>query len=70
MYTAFRHFDRDGNGFISPDDMKSVLGRESNLDEYFVGVSKKGEFRIDFNEFCEMMAASTPALGSQPKIWS
>jgi len=63
LYMAFKMFDKDGNGTISADELKAVLGN----DESYAGKDQKfwndlikeadlnGDGEIDYNEFITMM---------------
>lgn len=56
--------DLDKSGKISKEELKSVLGQESDYknmteaywDSMIKEADKNGDGEIDYNEFCEMMA--------------
>jgi calcium-dependent protein kinase len=57
---AFSMFDKDGSGFISADEVKSVLGVGKNVDEKLwldivKEVDANGDGEISFSEFKIMM---------------
>lgn len=60
---AFKMLDLDGNGKISKDELKTVLGsdetyqgkEDSFWDEMIAEVDKNGDGEIDYHEFIEMM---------------
>lgn len=60
LEAAFRLFDKDGNGFISPSEIKEVLGKDSFLPEsYWVSIVREadenGDEQISFEEFRNVM---------------
>lgn len=60
LEAAFRAFDLDGNGTISADELKGVLGRHHSYNEdmwqdIINEVDLNGDGVIDFREFTEMM---------------
>merc|ERR1712176_928745 len=62
-WSAFRVFDRNGDGKISPDELKQVLGDGDVNDvvgaetvaELMKNVDTSGDGMIDFQEFMQMM---------------
>jgi calmodulin len=58
LRAAFQVFDRDGNGFISRDELQAamhMLGEplsDSHLDQLMRETDLDHDGRIDFNEFC------------------
>jgi len=62
-WAAFRVFDRNGDGRISPDELKLVLNDDGvmdvagaqNIAEILTQVDKNGDGVIDFSEFMTMM---------------
>lgn len=63
LWTAFRMFDKDGNGKISAAELKEVLGKDQkNSDmKYYDNLIKEADFNgdgeIDYNEFIKMMSS-------------
>jgi calcium-dependent protein kinase len=62
LETAFKAFDKDGNGQISPDEIKVILGygQAGGLDKKTVEkiieqVDENGDGEISFEEFASMM---------------
>jgi calcium-dependent protein kinase len=60
LEAAFKVFDIDGNGTISADELKTILGRQKVYDdEMWAGiireVDQNGDGVIDMREFCDMM---------------
>jgi len=64
---AFQTFDRNGDGSISPDELKAVLGNKGDtgktgtmdaaIESILLEVDKSGDGVIDFDEFMDMMRA-------------
>jgi len=63
---AFQQFDRNGDGSITPDELKEVLGNKNDngktgtdaaIDSILLEVDKSGDGVIDFDEFMAMMCA-------------
>jgi len=62
-WSAFRLFDKNGDGKISPDELRSVLDDDSVQDmagakaiaELMKEIDANGDGHIDFQEFMEMM---------------
>ena len=59
---AFKVFDRNGDGGITFEELRTILGKECNVsftDEYWKQlvelVDKNGDSEINFEEFIEMM---------------
>merc|ERR1712226_487128 len=65
-WTAFRVFDRNGDGKISPEELKTVLGDEEvvgtigkeTVEQMMANIDKNGDGVIDFDEFMQMMQAN------------
>jgi calcium-dependent protein kinase len=63
LYLAFKMFDQDGNGKISPQELKEVLGSQDIYqgkdnkfwDELIKEADLDGDGEIDYNEFIIMM---------------
>ena len=57
---AFRMFDKDGSGSLSPEEIKDVLCFDSSVDPSLVDkliaeVDENGDGEVQFDEFCKMM---------------
>eukprot|EP00358_Blepharisma_japonicum_P004666 CAMPEP_0202947822 /NCGR_PEP_ID=MMETSP1395-20130829/12324_1 /ASSEMBLY_ACC=CAM_ASM_000871 /TAXON_ID=5961 /ORGANISM="Blepharisma japonicum, Strain Stock R1072" /LENGTH=412 /DNA_ID=CAMNT_0049649377 /DNA_START=164 /DNA_END=1402 /DNA_ORIENTATION=- len=64
LEAAFKAFDLDGNGSISADELKTILGRNQNCNDsvwqsIVSEVDQNGDGVIDFGEFTEMMLKHT-----------
>ena len=62
LQAAFKMFDKDGSGVISPDEIKEVLSfggsnalNKSQIDAIVKQVDENGDGEISFEEFCDMM---------------
>jgi calcium-dependent protein kinase len=57
LVKAFEHFDEDGNGKISREELtKALKGLQmTNIDEILKEVDQNGDGEIDYKEFCTMM---------------
>jgi calcium-dependent protein kinase len=60
LEAAFKMFDKDGSGLITPDEIKEVLGKGGNLPEEALNeiikqVDDNGDGEISFEEFAQMM---------------
>jgi len=63
IYQAFKMFDKDGNGRITPEEIKAVLGNDDNFKDIEPGywedlikeVDLNGDGVIDYNEFITLM---------------
>lgn len=60
LEAAFRLFDKNGDGFISPEEIKSVLGKRSKKDDnYWLEIVKEvdlnGDGEISLEEFKSLM---------------
>ncbi|MCL4162107.1 UNVERIFIED_CONTAM: hypothetical protein GTU68_042331 [Idotea baltica] len=64
LHNAFKMFDLDGNGKISKNELKQVLGKDDGYknydDNYWDNMIKEvdinGDGEIDYSEFLEMMS--------------
>merc|ERR1711974_61200 len=67
LRAAFKVFDKDGNGFISPQELRQVminLGEklsEEEIDSMIREADSNGDGQVDFEEFSRMMASKTGA---------
>ena len=65
LHSAFALLDLDGNGRISKDELKTVLGKDQDMskkdDSYWENmikeVDKNGDGEIDYSEFIDMMSS-------------
>lgn len=61
LIQAFRVFDRDGNGFIIPDELKNVMASvggklsDGEVTEMIREADIDGDFQINYEEFVAMM---------------
>ena len=61
MKQAFALFDLDGNGFITNDELGTVLRKmgqeptEEEIVQMINEIDEDGDRTIDFDEFCELM---------------
>lgn len=60
LRSAFEAFDKDGNGQISPAEVRMLLGGGAGIDDKQVEkiiaqVDRDGDGEVSFEEFCEMM---------------
>lgn len=60
LKSAFRMFDNDGSGFISPNELKRVLEGDSNTDEqiwedFIRIIDQNGDGEIDMQEFQDII---------------
>jgi len=62
LKAAFKLFDTDGSGTISPDEIRKVLGISSSdvyLSKLIAEIDENGDGEIQFDEFCNMMRRLT-----------
>ena len=62
LKAAFRLFDKDNSGTISPDEIRKALGIDSSdkhLNSLIAEVDENGDGEIQFDEFCNMMRKLT-----------
>ena len=63
LTAAFRLFDKDGSGTISPAEIKEVLGLGENdnemIDKLIAEIDENNDGEIQFEEFCAMMKQLT-----------
>ncbi|WAR18956.1 CALM-like protein [Mya arenaria] len=61
---AFRAFDKDSNGFISPAELRHVMTNlgemltEEEVDEMIRAADMDGDGQVNFEEFVKMMTSS------------
>ncbi|CAA7054316.1 unnamed protein product [Microthlaspi erraticum] len=60
VHKAFQHFDKDGNGYITKDELERVMMEhgvrgEPNAKEMISEADKDNDGRLDHEEFCTMM---------------
>lgn len=59
LFAAFSYFDKDGSGYITPDELQKAceeFGMEDvHLEEMIQEVDQDNDGRIDYNEFVAMM---------------
>jgi len=79
LSTAFNFFDKDKNGSIDKEELKSVmisLGRSPNakeLDDVMAEADTDGNGTIDFEEFRSIwggLGGKKEASGAQPNFWT
>lgn len=70
LETAFRAFDQDGNGQISPEEVKTILGAgqqggldQKSVEKIIAQVDADGDGQVSFAEFKEMMLQNLVPLG-------
>ncbi|KAI3673807.1 hypothetical protein L6452_39937 [Arctium lappa] len=66
LYKAFQHFDTDGSGFITRDELESAMkkygmGDEATIKEIISEVDTDNDGKINYEEFCTMMRSGTQA---------
>ncbi|KVH99148.1 Calcium-binding EF-hand [Cynara cardunculus var. scolymus] len=66
LYKAFQHFDADGSGFITRDELESAMkkygmGDEATIKEIISEVDTDNDGKINYEEFCTMMRSGTQA---------
>ena len=55
LIAAFKEFDKDGNGFITPDELRSVMKSmgeklsDSELTEMIMKADKSGDGQVDYD---------------------
>ncbi|XP_020266505.1 calcium-dependent protein kinase 17-like, partial [Asparagus officinalis] len=67
LFAAFSYFDRDGSGYITPDELQLAceeFGIENvRLGEMIKEADQDNDGRIDYNEFVAMMQKENVGLG-------
>ncbi|KAM6543647.1 hypothetical protein CsatB_008094 [Cannabis sativa] len=64
LYKAFQFFDKDGNGYITREELKQAMtqydmGDEATIDEILDDVDTNKDGKITFEEFADMMRKGT-----------
>lgn len=62
LRASFKTFDKDGNGTISADEVKAVLGTQLSdeaVDNIIKQVDENDDGEIQFEEFCNLMRSMT-----------
>ncbi|KAL2555647.1 calcium-dependent protein kinase 1-like [Forsythia ovata] len=72
LFAAFSYFDKDGSGYITPDELQEACEEfgieESRIEEMIRDVDQDNDGRIDYNEFVAMMQKGNPIIGDQLEI--
>ncbi|CAL1372655.1 unnamed protein product [Linum trigynum] len=60
LYKAFQHFDKDGSGYITRDELEGAMleygiGDEGSIKEIIAEVDTDNDGKINYEEFCVMM---------------
>ncbi|PKI76590.1 hypothetical protein CRG98_003049 [Punica granatum] len=59
LFAAFSYFDKDGSGYITPDELQQACEEfgieDARLEEMIQEVDQDNDGRIDYNEFVAMM---------------
>uniref|UniRef100_A0A2P2JVH8 EF-hand domain-containing protein n=1 Tax=Rhizophora mucronata TaxID=61149 RepID=A0A2P2JVH8_RHIMU len=68
LFKAFRHFDTDGSGHITRDELEAAMkeygmGDEASIREIISEVDTDNDGRINYEEFCAMMRSGTQHPG-------
>ena len=61
LTAAFKLFDKDGNGTISPQELKDVMSAtgqisDAAIEEILKQADENNDGEIEFNEFCNLMS--------------
>ncbi|XP_068668702.1 calcium-dependent protein kinase 2-like [Aristolochia californica] len=64
LYSAFQHFDKDGSGFITRDELELAMkeygmGDEDTIKEIISEVDTDNDGKINYEEFCAMMRSGS-----------
>ncbi|KAI7726200.1 hypothetical protein M8C21_027346 [Ambrosia artemisiifolia] len=64
LYKAFQHFDTDGSGFITRDELETAMkeygmGDEATIKDIISEVDTDNDGKINYEEFCNMMRSGT-----------
>lgn len=74
MLEAFRVFDRDGQGFISPAELRHVMTNlgeklsDEEVDEMVREADVDGSGQINYEDFLKMMMSGGPCSAKQPAV--
>ncbi|EOA30276.1 hypothetical protein CARUB_v10013403mg [Capsella rubella] len=73
LYKAFQHFDKDGSGYITIDELEAALkeygmGDDATIKEVLSDVDSDNDGRINYEEFCAMMRSGNPQQ-QQPRLF-
>lgn len=55
---SFAQFDKNADGYISADELRSTLGPSANVDALIKQADKNKDGRIDYKEFCDILRES------------
>jgi calcium-dependent protein kinase len=69
-----QHFDKDGSGFITTDELQAALKEHGEMAEVLehikdilLDVDKDNDGRINYDEFCSMMRQGNAAAQEEGK---
>merc|ERR1712118_367230 len=75
LWSAFKVFDRDGNGKISKAELRQILqsdeavagvvGKDNSIDDIMKEVDRNNDGEIDFDEFMIMMRGEAGGPGEE-----
>ncbi|KAL9676692.1 hypothetical protein QQ045_004908 [Rhodiola kirilowii] len=71
LFGAFSYFDKDGSGYITPDELQLAceeFGLDFQLEEMIEEVDQDNDGYIDYNEFIAMMQKGNPATGPVKRL--
>ncbi|PKA64033.1 Calcium-dependent protein kinase 1 [Apostasia shenzhenica] len=67
LFAAFQYFDKDGSGYITPDELQKACEEfgvgDIHLEELIREVDQDNDGRIDYNEFVAMMHQGNVGFG-------
>ncbi|CAI9760900.1 unnamed protein product [Fraxinus pennsylvanica] len=67
LFTAFSYFDKDGSGYITPDELQKACEefgiKDVHFEEMIREADQNNDGRIDYNEFVAMMQKGDADLG-------
>uniref|UniRef100_A0A7C8YSG2 Calcium/calmodulin-dependent protein kinase n=1 Tax=Opuntia streptacantha TaxID=393608 RepID=A0A7C8YSG2_OPUST len=72
LFEVFKYFDKDGNGYITRDELRQAMteygmGDEKTIDEILDDVDTDKDGTINFEEFVNMMRKGTTDSDGKPK---